>query len=70
MKGLRILENTYCVRTTITLRPGQGRAARQIHRGSDANTDADVDTDADADADTDADADADAEGCNGGQVKI
>ena len=45
-------------RTTIKLRPGQGRAARQLHRGSDA------------DADTDADADAEAEGCNGGQVKI
>ena len=45
-------------RTTITLRPGQGRAARQLHRGSDA--------DADADANADADADADAEGCNGG----
>ena len=41
-------------RTTITLRPGQGRAARQLHRGLDA----------------DADADTDAEGCNGGQVKI
>ena len=38
-------------RTTITLRPGQGRAARQLHRGSDANADADADTDADADAD-------------------
>ena len=37
-------------RTTITLQPGQGRAAPQLHRGSDAN----------------ADADADAEGCNGG----
>ena len=37
-------------RTTITLRPGQGRAAGQLYRGSDA----------------DADADADAEGCNGG----
>ena len=39
-------------RTTITLRPGQGRAAGQLYRGSDA----------------DADADADAEGCNGGYV--
>ena len=27
-------------RTTITLRQGQGRAATQLHRGSDANTDA------------------------------
>ena len=54
-------------RTTITLRPGQRGAARQLHRGSDA--DADADTDADADADVDADADADAEGCNSGQVK-
>ena len=41
-------------RTTITLRPGQRQAARQLHRGLDA----------------DADADADAEGCNSGQVKI
>ena len=46
-------------RTTITLRPGQIQAARQIHRGSDA--DADVDTNADADTDADADADADTE---------
>ena len=45
---------------TITLRPGQRRAARQLHTGLDAN----------ADADDDADADADAEGCNSGQVKI
>ena len=45
-------------RMTITLRPIQVRAARQLPRGSDA------------DADGDADADADAEGCNGGQVKI
>ena len=45
-------------RTTIILRPGQRRAARQLHRGSDA------------DADADADADTDAEGCNSGQVKI
>ena len=42
-------------RTTITLRPGQGRAARQLHRGS--NADADSDADADADADVDAEAD-------------
>ena len=27
-------------RTTITLRPGQGRAARQLHRGLDADADA------------------------------
>ena len=40
-------------RTTITLRPGQGRAARQLHRWLDADADADVDADADADADTD-----------------
>ena len=46
-------------RTTITLRPGQGRAARQLHRGSDANADADADANADTDADADADADAD-----------
>ena len=46
-------------RMTITLRPGQGRAARQLHRGSDADADADVDADADAEADVDADADAD-----------
>ena len=38
-------------RTTITLRPGQGRAARQLHRGSDADADANADADADADAD-------------------
>ena len=30
-------------RTTITLRPGQGQAARQLHRGSDADADADAD---------------------------
>ena len=53
-------------RTTITLRPGQRRAARQLHGGLDA----DADADADANADTDADTDADAEGCNSGQVKI
>ena len=47
-------------RTTITLRPGQRWAARQLHRQSDAY----------ADADADADADANAEGCNSGQVKI
>ena len=46
-------------RTTITLRPGQGRAARQLHRGSDANADADADAEADAEADADADADTD-----------
>ena len=40
-------------RTTIILRPGQRRAAQQLHRRLDA----------------DADADADAEGCNSGQVK-
>ena len=51
-------------RTTITLRPGQRRAARQLHRGSDA------DAEVDADVDADAYADADAEGCNSGQVKI
>ena len=55
-------------RTTITLRPGQRRTARQLHRGSDA--DADADADANVDVDADADANADAEGCNGGQVKI
>ena len=55
-------------RTTITLRPGHTRAARQLHKGLDADADANVD--ADADADVDADADADAEGCNSGQVKI
>ena len=38
-------------RKTITLRPGQGRAARQLHRGLDADVDADADTDAEADAD-------------------
>ena len=47
-------------KTTITLRPGQRRAAQQLHRGSDADTDADAD----------ADADADTEGYNSGQVKI
>ena len=51
-------------RTTITLRPGQRRAAQQLHRGSDA------DADADANADADADADADSEGYNSGQLKI
>ena len=51
-------------RTTIKLRPGQRRAAQQLHRGLDADADADVDADADADAH------ADAEGCNSGQVKI
>ena len=34
-------------RKTITLHPGQGRAARQLHRGSDADADADADLDAD-----------------------
>ena len=29
-------------RTTITLRPGKRRAARQLHRGSDADADAEV----------------------------
>ena len=59
-------------RTTIKLRPGQRRAARQIHMGSDADADADADADTntDADADTNTDADPDAEGCNSGQVKI
>ena len=69
-------------RTTITLWPGQRRAARQLHRGSEANADADadadvdsdvdadMDADADADANADANANADAEGCNSGQVKI
>ena len=32
-------------RTTITLRSGQGRAARKLHRGSDADADADADSD-------------------------
>ena len=45
----------------ITLRPGQGRAARQLHRGSDPDADADADTDANADADADANADANAD---------
>ena len=34
-------------RMTITLRPGQGRAARQLHRGLDADADSDADADAD-----------------------
>ena len=34
-------------RTTIKLRPGKGRAAKQLHRGSDANADADADAEAD-----------------------
>ena len=34
-------------RTTITLRPGQGRAAQHIYRGSDADADADADADVD-----------------------
>ena len=38
-------------RTTITLRPGQGRVARQLHRGSDADADANANANADADAD-------------------
>ena len=42
-------------RTTIILRPGQGRAARQLHRGSDADADADADAEADAEADADTD---------------
>ena len=46
-------------RTTITLRPGQGQAERQLHRGLDANADADADADAEADAEADADADTD-----------
>ena len=47
--------------TTITLRPEQGRAARQLYRGSYAEADADADADADAEADAEADADADAD---------
>ena len=47
-------------RMMIKLQPVQRRAARQLHRGSNADADADADTDADADA----------EGCNSGQVKI
>ena len=43
----------------ITLRPGQGQAARQLHKGSDAKKGADVDADADADVDANADAGAD-----------
>ena len=43
----------------ITLRPGQGRAAQQLHRGSDAKADADADADDEADAEADPDADAD-----------
>ena len=31
--------------STITLQPGQGRAARQLHRGSDDDADADADAD-------------------------
>ena len=42
-------------RTTITLLPGQGRAGRQLHRGSYAKSDADADAEADADADADTD---------------
>ena len=42
--GVRII---IARRTMITLRPGQGQAARQIHRGSDANADADADADTD-----------------------
>ena len=38
-------------RTKITLRPGQGRAAQQLHKGSDADEDADADADAEAEAD-------------------
>ena len=37
------------------MRLGQGRAARQLHRGSDADADADADAEADADADADTD---------------
>ena len=51
-------------RKTIILRPGQRRAPRQLHRGSDA------DADANANANADSDVDADSEGCNSGQVKI
>ena len=47
-------------RTTITLRPEQRRAARQLHRGSDADADADADADTYANAESDANADADA----------
>ena len=46
-------------RTTIKVRPGQRRAARQLHRGLDADADADTDGDADTEADADADADTD-----------
>ena len=46
-------------RTTTTLRPGQGRAARQLHRGSDAEADANADAEADVEADANADADTD-----------
>ena len=42
-------------RTKITLRPGQGRVAQQLHRGLYANADADADAEADAVADADAD---------------
>ena len=38
-------------RTTITLRPGQGRAKRQLHRGSDSDADANADAEADLDSD-------------------
>ena len=34
-------------RTTITLRPGQGREAGQLHRGLDSDADADADAEAD-----------------------
>ena len=49
---------TIARRMTITLQPRQGRAARQLNRGSGADADADVDADSDTDTD--------AEGCNGG----
>ena len=45
--------------TTITLRLGQRRAAKQLHRGSDAEADADADANAAAEADANADADTD-----------
>ena len=52
MMGTRII---IARRTTITLRPGQGRAERQLNRGSDTDADADADANADAEADSDTD---------------
>ena len=48
-------------RTTITVRPGQRRSARQLHRGSDADADADADVNTNAEADAEANADTDAD---------